>query len=415
MSKRAKNRAAREARANVEDPTVPVSSAALTEWFLHGWVPPTATAEPVTIDTALSVPAVWAAVNFIAGTIAGLPMDQFQRQADGAIEQKRDGLGAMLANAVNPETSSFEWRKLMMEAVLLNGRHITWIERDANGLVAGLWPVDPATTTIRRVNGKRVYDVRIDGKTIRYDASEVIDIPFMLRSDGLRHRSPVLTCAAVISMAQAATKYGASFFAGGAVPPFVIKGKFRSGQAMDRAQEDMEAAVQRSIQKARKALALPEGLDIATIGADPEKAQMIETQKFMVQQIGRLYSLPPVFLQDLSTGTFSNTEQQDLHFVKHTVKRWIEQIEQEMNLKLYGWKRNDVFVQFDLDGLLRGDFQTRMAGLSAGVQNALLTPNEGRRQQNLAPLPGGDQLLIQGATVPLEGHTSPTGVKTNGT
>jgi HK97 family phage portal protein len=152
---------------------------------------------------------------------------------------------------------------------------------------------------------------------------------------------------------------------------------------------------------------------LVPIGANPEDAQMIETQKFMVQQIARIYSLPPVFLQDLSTGTFSNTEQQDLHFVKHTVKRWIEQIEQEINLKLYGWQANGVFVQFDLDGLLRGDFKTRMDGLASGVQNGLLTPNEGRREQNLPPKAGGDELLIQGATVPLNGHTSPTGVKPN--
>jgi HK97 family phage portal protein len=106
-------------------------------------------------------------------------------------------------------------------------------------------------------------------------------------------------------------------------------------------------------------------------------------------------------LQDLSHGTFSNTEQQDLHFVKHTIKRWVEQFEQELNLKLFGWNSHSRYVEFNLDGLLRGDFKTRMDGYAQGIQNALITPNEARRRENMPDQPNGDNLLIQGATVPL--------------
>jgi len=106
-------------------------------------------------------------------------------------------------------------------------------------------------------------------------------------------------------------------------------------------------------------------------------------------------------LQDLSNGTYSNSEQQDLHFVKHTLKRWIEQIEQELNLKLFGRGNNSRFVEFNVDGLLRGDFKTRMEGYAIGIQNALLKPNEARRAENRPDDSEGDELLIQGATVPL--------------
>jgi phage portal protein BeeE len=112
-------------------------------------------------------------------------------------------------------------------------------------------------------------------------------------------------------------------------------------------------------------------------------------------------------LQDLSKGTFSNNEQQDLHFVKHTLSRWVVQSEQEMSLKLFGrsgklaGRSGRLNVKFNLDGTLRGDFRTRMDGLSTAVQNGLKTPNEARGLLGDAPLAGGEGLMIQSATVPI--------------
>ena len=128
--------------------------------------------------------------------------------------------------------------------------------------------------------------------------------------------------------------------------------------------------------------------------------QLIELQKFCVEQIARIYSLPPVFLQDLSTGTFSNLEQQDIHYVKHTLRRWIEQTEQEMNLKMFG-RESDLMVRFNVDSLLRSDLLTRMNAHAKALQNGIKTPNEVRNAEELEPLPSGDELLIQGATVPI--------------
>jgi HK97 family phage portal protein len=128
--------------------------------------------------------------------------------------------------------------------------------------------------------------------------------------------------------------------------------------------------------------------------------QLLELQRFSIEQIARIYSLPPVFLQDLTNGTYSNTEQQDLHFVKHTLKRWIEQTEQEMNLKLFP-RGSEFYVEFNVDGLLRGDFKTRMEAHAASIQNGIRTPNEVRDIENMSPMPEGGSLMIQGATVPI--------------
>ena len=141
--------------------------------------------------------------------------------------------------------------------------------------------------------------------------------------------------------------------------------------------------------------------------------QLVPTQEFAILEIARIYQMPPTFLQDLSNGTFSNTEQQDLHFVKHTMKRWLEQIEAEMNLKFFG-RGSSRIVEFNVDGLLRGDYKTRMEGNATAIQTGQITPNEARAMDNRERLDGGDRLFIQGATVPLAGHEGNEGGGQNG-
>lgn len=356
----------------------------------------------VTQDKALGVPAVWAAVNFISGTIAGLPLQVYRKDTKGR-KRVTTGVAAVLHDAVNDEMSSYAWRKYTFERVLTGGRAFTFIERNKAGKVNNLWPLDPGNMTVKLDAGRRVYEYKDGGKVARFAASEIIDIAFTMEADGVSHRSPISTCRDAIALAIAATNYGSKFFQNGGVPPFAVTGNFQSGAALSRAADDLDAAVKKAAAEERQALTLPAGLEITPIGGDPERAQFIESKKFAVEEIARIYSIPPTFLQDLSNGTFSNTEQQDLHFVKHTLKRWIEQAEQEMNLKLFG-RGSRQYVEFNVDGLLRGDFATRMEGHATAIQNGISTPNEVRALENKQPLDGGDSLLIQGATVPLAGH-----------
>ena len=357
--------------------------------------------EAVSIESALGVPAIWAAVNFLSGTIAGLPLAVY-RKSEAGREKVSGGLADVLHDVANEEDmiSSFALRKWWMEQSLTGGRGVIFIDRNAMGDVVNLWPLDPAKVTVKRQNGRRSYEYR-DGGVTRYAAGEVLDLAFMLKGDGLGHRSPIMANREVVGMAQAITRYGGAFFRNGGVPPFAVTGNFQSGTSMRRAADDLDDAVRKAAREDRQALVLPAGLEIKAIGGDPNKNQMVEAQRFMIEQIARIFSLPPVFLQDLTHGTFSNTEQQDLHLVKHTIKRWVEQIEQEMNLKFFG-RGSDQYVEFNLDGLLRGDFATRMQGYATGIQNGVLMPNEARSMENRQDADGGDRLYIQGATVPLE-------------
>lgn len=357
----------------------------------------------VTEEKALGVPAVWSAVNFIPGTLAGLPLMVYRRRKD-VRERVSGSIHKLLHDAANDEMSSFDWRKYTFERVMTGGRAFTYIERDSRDQPINLWPLNPEGVTVKRENLRTRYEYSDGSGTKKvYEAWEMIDLPFSLAADGVRHRGPIASNKDVIGLAIAATQYGSKFFQGGGVPPFAVTGGFQSPGAMARATSDLEEAVRTAAKEERQALILPNGLEIKPIGVEPEKSQLVELKRFIIEEIARIYSLPPVFLQDLTHGTFSNTEQQDLHFVKHTLKRWAEQFEQELNLKLFGREnRSGRYAELNMDGLLRGDFKTRMEGNALAIQTGQLMPNEAREHENRPPRPGGDRLYVQGAMIPAE-------------
>lgn len=387
-----------EARNSIEDPRVPISSSTILSFF--GLEESSSSGGLVTTESALGVPAIWAAVNFLSGTLAGLPLHVYKRVGDSR-ERQSGTIDRLLNDVANDEMTAFDFRKHLFDQVFTEGRGLAFIERNKAGSPINLWPLDVSKTVVNRKNGRKVYVYTEDGKKHTYNASEVIDVPFMLKGDGVKHRPPIKQMKEAIGLAQNVETYGGRFFANGGVPPFAIEGPFKSPSGAQRASEDLEKAVAKAAREKRQALALPLGHTIKSIGADPKSTQYVEMQRFCVEQVARIYSLPLTFLQDLTHGTFSNTEQQDLHFVKHTLKRWVEQFEKELNLKVFGRNANARYFEFNLDGMLRGDFPTRMEGYAKGIQTAIFTPNEARRRENLPDDPAGDSLMVQGATVPI--------------
>lgn len=361
---------------------------------------PSASGVSVTIESALGVPAVSAAVNFIANEIASLPLNVYRRQAGGR-ERVNSRLATILHDAPNDYSTSFELVKGLFTAKLTSGRGLCFIERNDAYTPIALWPMDPDRTTVKRDGWAKAYHYNDDGRARIYAADEVIDLPFLLMPNGLNHKGPITLGRDAIGLAIAVTQYGSNFLANGGVPPFAITGGFKGPVAMQRAADDIAAAVRKAAKEQRQSLVLPDGLEIKPIGADPEKSQMVETQRFCVEQIARLYSIPPTFLQDLSHGTFSNTEQQDLHFVKHTLLQHVRQFEQEMNLKLFGRTSRSQYVELNMDGLLRGDFKTRMEGWAQAIQSGVAMPSEAREAENWPMVEGSNRLFIQGGTVPI--------------
>ncbi len=394
----------REQRASPEDPTVPISAANFLSYFGVD----TANLPAVTLTSAMSVPAFAAAVTFLPSTLANLPLHAFRKKPKGT-EKLKNGVQSIINEAPNDEWTSYDWRKYHWHQVFTGGRGVSWIERNGPE-VAGIWPMDPTKTTVKRVNGRKIYT--FSGRSEPYPARDVIDTPFLLKTDMLASFSPLILGSKAIQLALAMNDYASGFFAGGGVPPLALSGPMPAGpEAVKRAQADIKRAVDAAKKNNEPVFPIPAGYELKPVGFDPAKGQMTEARLFQIQEIARLFGLPPVFLQDLSRGTFANVEQQDLYLVKHLVAQWAKAFEDELNLKLFG-RGAKFYVEHSLDGLMRGDFKTRMEGLSKGIQNALITPNEGRALENRPALPNGDDLLVQGATVPLgqqpDPNTKPT-------
>lgn len=355
----------------------------------------------VTADSAMRVPAYAAARTFLSSSLANLPLHAFRKEGTSA---KRVGgaLQRLLNEAPNQEWSSFAARKYFWSGVFgERGRGLLYIERGGRDPIS-LWPMDPTKTTVRRVGHKRVYDWNDQGVKRVYPAADVIDVPFLLKADQISTYSPLSNGERVIQLALAMNDYGSGFFAGGGVPPLALVGPMPAGrEAMQRAIADVQRAIDEARKSGKPIVNIPPGYELKPVGLDPEKGQMTDALRFIVEEIARIFNLPPVFLQDLTHGTFSNSEQQDLHLVKHLIAQWAKALEDELNLKLFGADNNRRWSEHSLDGLMRGDFKSRIEGMARGVQTALLTPNEARALDNREAMPEGDKLYIQGATVEL--------------
>ncbi|BBF70198.1 phage portal protein [Sphingomonas bisphenolicum] len=389
----------------LENPTVPLSAGAEEIFAFFGLLDQRGHLPPVTIDAALCVPAVLGAVTFMSRTMAALPLHTY------AGTEKRDGDLAMLLNeAPNAEWSSFEWRRYMWQQIFTGGRGPCWIERIGTKPVA-IWPMDPSLTTVARVRGRKIY--RFEGR--EYPATDIIDVPFMLKVNQIDAYGPVNLGRKAIALAIAMNDFAATFFAGGGVPPLALEGPLPQGaDAFKRAQADINRAIEMAKKAGTPFFGMPPGHTLKAIGIDPDKGQMTEARLFQIQEIARIWGLPPVFLQDLSRGTFANTEQQDLQLVKHLIGQWAKAFEDELNLKLFGQRRRSLKVKHNLDGLQRGDFKSRIEGLARAINTGQLMPDEARALEDRPPDPSGHggKLYIQGATVPL--GTAPSKIGHNG-
>lgn len=389
-----------ETRSNpLENPQIPLSASYDEFLRFFGQLGDRVQLPPVTKDSALEVPAVLAAVTFLSRTMASLPLHVF-KEVDGKTVRETGDLDMLLNEAPNPEWSSEGWRRYMWSQFFTGGRALTWIERQ-NGpgsKIVALWPIDASKATVARVGGRKVY--RAGGK--EYPAADVIDLPFLLKDDQLGSYGPIWKGRKAIALAIAMNDFASTFFAGGGVPPLALEGPLPQGtDAFKRAQADINRAIDLAKKAGTPFFGMPPGHQLKAIGIDPDKGQMTEARLFQTQEIARTWGLPPVFIQDLSHGTFTNTEQQDLQLVKHNVGDHCKVCEDELNLKLFGQRRRARSVKHNLDGKQRGDFKTRIEGIARAIQTAQLTPNEARALEDRPALPEGDRLYIQGATVPL--------------
>jgi HK97 family phage portal protein len=382
---------------SLENPAVALSSAAALEIF---GVTMSASGTVVSHHNADRVPAFWCGVNFIAASVASLPVGVFEGPREARVPVTTD-LTNTLDLVINDELmTSFSWRQIMLCSALSRGRHYTFIERNRRDEVINLWPLQYNNMTVERVAGRKRYRYNDAGRTILYEPADIIDVAWKLHDDGICHVDPVAKLAETLGLALDGQSYSSRFFASGGVPALALEGTAASPGAISRAQADVSSAIKTAHKEGRNVLYMPAGHTLKPVGIDPEKSQLLASRQYAVIEIARMLGLPPIFLMDLTNGTLANAAQADLFVAKHCIAHWADRIEAEISVKI-GGRRPRQFVEFDLDGLQRGDLKTRMEAFARAIQTAQLTPDEARRKENLPPGEGGDRLYIQGATVPL--------------
>lgn len=374
----------------------------------------TTAGKPVNEQTAMQMTAVYSCVRILSETVAGLPLHVYRYNDTGGKEKiLQHPLYKLLHDEPNPEMTSFAFRETLMSHLLLWGNAYAQIIRNARGEVLALYPLMPNKMTVDRdSNGRLFYlyqkstdDAPTLGKDSRVylDPSDVLHIPG-LGFDGLVGYSPIAMAKNAVGLAIATEEYGAKFFANGAAPGGVLEhpGTIKDPQKI---KESWNAAYQGSTNAHRVAV-LEEGMKYQAIGISPEQAQFLETRKFQINEIARIFRIPPHMLADLEKSSFSNIEQQSLEFVKYTLDPWVVRWEQAMCRALLSpSEKPTVFIKFNVDGLLRGDYASRMTGYATARQNGWMSANDIRELENLDRIPaelGGDLYLINGAMTKLQ-------------
>lgn len=374
----------------------------------------TSAGKPVNEYTAMQMTAVYSCVRILSETLAGLPLHVYRYNDSGGKEKDlQHPLYKLLHDEPNPEMTSFAFRETLMSHLLLWGNAYAQIIRNARGEVIALYPLMPNKVSVDRdKNGRLFYlyqrgseDTPSLGKDsqVYLSPSDVLHIPG-LGFDGLVGYSPIAMAKNAVGLAIATEEYGAKFFANGAAPGGVLEhpGTIKDPQ---KVKESWNAAYQGSANSHRVAV-LEEGMKYQPIGISPEQAQFLETRKFQINEVARIFRVPPHMLADLEKSSFSNIEQQSLEFVKYTLDPWVVRWEQAMcRALLMESEKPAVFIKFNVDGLLRGDYQSRMSGYATARQNGWMSANDIRELENLDRIPaelGGDLYLINGAMTKLQ-------------
>jgi len=374
----------------------------------------TSAGKPVNEHTAMQMTAVYSCVRILSETLAGLPLHVYRYNDSGGKEKYlKHPLYKLLHDEPNPEMTSFAFRETLMSHLLLWGNAYAQIIRNARGEVIALYPLMPNKMTVDRDSKGRLFYLYSrtsddaptlgDESQVYLSPSEVLHIPG-LGFDGLIGYSPIAMAKNAVGLAIATEEYGAKFFANGAAPGGVLEhpGTIKDPQ---KVKESWNAAYQGS-QNAHRVAVLEEGMKYQPIGISPEQAQFLETRKFQINEIARIFRVPPHMLADLEKSSFSNIEQQSLEFVKYTLDPWVVRWEQSMcRALLMESEKPIVFIKFNVDGLLRGDYVSRMSGYATARQNGWMSANDIRELENLDRIPaefGGDLYLINGAMTKLQ-------------
>lgn len=368
--------------------------------------------EQVNEKTAMQIVTVYACVRLLSEAVASLPLHLFQFSDEGKVRATDHPLYKILYREPNQEMTSFTFRETLMTSLLLWGNAYAQVIRDGRNKVLALYPLLPENMEVDRNDDGDIYYIYHaytdekpgeKNKDIIFRRDEVFHITG-LSFNGLVGFSPIAMMKNALGTTLAVEKYGSSFFRNGAQPSGVLEhpGTLKDPEKI----RDRWSDVYGGANNAHKVAVLEEGMHYKPISLPPEDSQFLATREFGVEEICRIFGVPPHMVQDLKRSTFNNIEHQGIQFVQHTLRPWLERFEQAIIKDLLLEAERDVyFPKFNVDGLLRGDYKSRMEGYAIGFSNGFFSPNDIRRLENMDLIPdeeGGNVYVANGSYVKLK-------------
>lgn len=368
--------------------------------------------------TALQTAAVYACVRVISEAIASLPLKLYtydNTDRSGSKSALEHPLYHLLHHAPNKEMTSFSFRETLMSHLLIYGNGYAQIQRDGGGRVVGLYPLLPNKMDVSRNDKGEIYytywrdrdEAGANGKSdaIILRREDVLHIPG-LSFDGLIGYSPIALAKNAIGMAIAAEDFGSTFFSSGATPSGILEHPNSFEDSKIKSLRQAWDAIHKGTHNSSQVAILTDGLKYRQVSIPPEQAQFLETRKFQLGEIARIFQVPPHMIGDLERSSFNNIEMQAIEFVKYCINPWVTRWEQAMwQSLLLPSEKPKMYIKFNLDGLLRGDYETRMKGYSIGIQNGFMCPNDVRKLENLNEIPeeeGGFLFMVNGSMTRLK-------------
>lgn len=378
------------------DPTVPPHYDIIREQLEEGssnW-----TGRSVSVDKALGFVPVMAAIRLRAETIGSLPLHTYRRLPRGKEIAREHRIYSLLHEQFNPEMTAMVGKEVIQAHADSWGTGFAEIEFDTDGFPLWLWPLRSGSMEVYRSDGTVegfakdelifLY-THTDGSQSKMNARQVFRLPG-LGSNGIIGYSPIQMAKQSLALGLAAEEFAGRFYSNDARPGIALKlgPEFDyDEEAKKRLAESFDARHAGLSNKHRTAV-LDEGMGIEQIGFPAEDAQLIEQQRWSVEQVARIFNIPPHMLHHLERATFNNIEEMGLNFVTYSLRPWLVRWEQQIKMQLLRDDANH-FAEFNVDGLLRGKLEDRMKAYWQMFQMSGISPDEIRAKENLNPLPDG--------------------------
>ena len=340
---------------------------------------------------------VYACVRLIAEAVGSLPLKVYRRlPVGGRVEETAHPLFSVLHSLPNPELTAYEMRTAMQGHLLLHGNAYAEVERDERGAVRALWPLRPDRMELTRDAAmRRVYVYTLPtGERVRWvwDPRVQSESPIFhvrgLSSDGYVGLSVLRVAASVFGLAQAADSFASRFFSKGSKPAGVLKtAKVLTEETAERVRKSWETA-NAGLTNAHRVAVLEDGVEWQAIGINPDDAELLASRRFSVAEIARIFRVPPHLVGDASASTSwgSGLEEQNRAFVQYSLSPWLVAWEQAIARDLISAKSFGlIYARHVLEGLLRGDQAARFAAYKTGIEIGMLSPDEARELEDMAP------------------------------